>query len=82
MAHNKMSFRIEENYYVIEFSNGISRKFVLPDHQGKKGIKKVADDAVEFAINNGATIPGQVNAVRKGLTEKGYYITHPRGLLF
>jgi len=82
MAHSKMTTRVEENYFVVGFSNGISRKFALPGRQDKKGIKKVADDAVHFAISNGATIPGQVNAVRKGLTENGYYITHPRGFRF
>jgi hypothetical protein len=78
MAHNKMSTRIEDNYFVIEFASGASRKFDLPDHQDKKGIKRLADYAVKFAIEQGATIPGQVNAVRKGLTKEGYYIIRPR----
>lgn len=82
MAHIKMTTKIEGNCYAVEFSNGASKRFVLPDRKDKKSIKKVADEAVQFAINQGATIPGQVNAVRKGLTEKGYYITHPRGLRF
>jgi hypothetical protein len=82
MPHNKITVRVEENQYIVEFSNGISREFALPDRHDKKGIKKVADDAVKFVVNQGATIPGQVNAVRKSLTERGYYITHPRGLRF
>jgi len=82
MAHNKMSTRIEDNYFAIEFARGASKKFNLPDRQDKEGIKRLASYAVQFAIEQGATIPGQVNAVRKGLTERGYYITHPRGLRF
>ncbi len=78
MARNKMSTRIVDNYFLIEFASGASRKFNLPDRQDKEGMKRLADYAVQFAIEQGATIPGQVNAVRKGLTKEGYYIIRPR----
>ena len=38
------------------------------------GIRKIRDEAVYFAKNNGAT-SGQINAVKKTLTEAGYHIT-------
>jgi hypothetical protein len=78
MVRNRMTTRIEENYFIVEFAGGLSKKLSLPDCQDKQGIKRLADEAVEFAISQGATIPGQVNAVRKGLTKEGYYITRAR----
>ena len=78
MTKSKMTARIEDDHFIVKFSKGSSMKFNLPDRKDKKGIKMLADEAVEFAIGQGATIPGQVNAVRKGLTNGGYYITGPR----
>ena len=78
MTRNKMTTRIEDGYYIVEFDSGASKKFRLPDRGDGRAIKDLADKAVEFAIAQGATIPGQVNAVRKGLTNAGYYIIGPR----
>ena len=78
MARNKMTTRIEDGYYIVEFDSGASKKFCLPDRGDGRAIKDLADKAVEFAIAQDATIPGQVNAVRKGLTNAGYYIIGPR----
>ena len=41
----------------------------------KAGIRTVRDEAVTFALENGASKPGQTNAVLKALTEGGYYLT-------
>jgi hypothetical protein len=78
MARNKMTTRIEGDYYIVEFASGASKRFRLPDREDRIAIKELADEAVQFAIEQGATIPGQVNAVRKGLTNEGYYIIGPR----
>jgi hypothetical protein len=45
----------------------------LPDVTDKKGIRTVRDLAVEFARQNGASI-GQENAVKKALTDAGYWL--------
>ena len=70
----RMSATIVGNELVVQFANGISRSWNLPDRQDKAGIRLIRDSAVSFATIGGATF-GQQNAVKKTLTDAGYYVS-------
>jgi hypothetical protein len=74
-AKQRMSSYVGANQLHIEFHGGASSSWTLPDRNDKAGIRAVLDKAILFATNNGASVPGQTNAVRKTLTDKGYYLT-------
>jgi hypothetical protein len=74
-AKQKMSSYIAGNQLHIEFNGGASSSWTLPDRNDKTGIRAVLDKAILFAKDNGASVPGQTNAVRKTLTDNGYYLT-------
>jgi len=69
-----MSAREEDEQLVIMFEDGASKKWDLPDKTDKDGIRALRDEAVAFALKNGASDPGQTNAVRKALTDAGYHL--------
>lgn len=69
----RMTARAVGRELQVEFESGARNKWVLPDRSDKVAIRSVRDAAVEFASQNGAT-PGQVNAVKKALTEAGYHL--------
>ena len=69
-----MSSYIGGNQLYIEFHGGASSSWTLPDRNDKAGIRAVLDKAILFAKNNGASVPGQTNAVRKTLTDEGYHL--------
>lgn len=70
-----MSARVESGKLVVAFDGGARQEWALPDPADKEAIRKVRDAAVAFAIDSGASDPGQTNAVRKALTEAGYHLT-------
>ena len=69
-----MTPKLFDGKYHLSFIGGKSSSWPLPDRSDKAGIRKLIDDAVEFAKEEGATI-GQIHAVRKALTEEGYHLT-------
>ena len=71
-----MSARVEHGRFVVEFvEDRIRKEWGLPDKSDKAAIRSVRDEAVAFALQHGATNPGQTNAVKKGLTENDYHLT-------
>ena len=72
-ATNPMSARVENGCLSVSFQSGHAESWDLPSKGDKEGIRKVRDRACEFAEMNGAT-EGQVNAVKKALTDKGYHL--------
>ena len=72
-ATQRLSSNIIDNKLQLIFQGGNSNAWDLPDKSDKMAIRDVREEAVLFATDNGAT-SGQVNAVKKTLTEAGYYI--------
>jgi hypothetical protein len=70
----RMTSLINRNQLHIEFQDGTSSSWTLPDRGDKAGIRALLDKAIEFARKNGASL-GQINAVRKTLTSEGYHLT-------
>jgi hypothetical protein len=73
-ATKRMSSRKEGDHLVVEFSDGKAGRWKLPDHKDKEGIKRLRETAAAFVVSNGGTDPGQTNAVRKTLTDAGYFL--------
>lgn len=73
-AIRRMSPYIERNQLHVEIESGPQRSWPLPPRSDKLQLRKVRDEAVEFVKQHGATI-GQINAVKKALTENGYHLT-------
>ena len=63
---------------MVQFADGAREQWRLPDRSDKAAIRRVRDAAVAFAHSHGATL-GQLNAVKKKLTDEGYYLTGPKG---
>jgi len=79
-ATKRMSARVEgrplNRVLTVEFPADRARKeWVLPEKSDKAGIRRVRDEAVRFALDNGASQPGQTNAVIKALTDAGFHLT-------
>ena len=74
-ATKRMSTRVEAGQLVVDFEDGVGNRWQLPDRQDKAGIRVIRDEAIKFALENGASDPGQTNAVRKALTDAGYHLT-------
>jgi hypothetical protein len=70
----RMHAAATEGQLNVSFADGTSREWHLPSKDDKAGIRRVRDSAVEFARQHRATI-GQQNAVKKALTEAGYYVS-------
>ncbi|MGH6974880.1 MAG: hypothetical protein ACRED7_03950 [Stellaceae bacterium] len=73
-ANKWMSARSEAGKLIVEFED-VHHEWKLPDRSDKIAIRQVRDAAIEFALSQGATDPGQTNAVRKALTSAGYHLT-------
>ncbi len=73
LATQRMRSYIGGNELHVEFQNGNSSSWILPDRNDKAGIRAVLDKAIVFARENGASI-GQINAVRKTLTDEDYHL--------
>lgn len=75
-AKKRMSVRTSHGQLVVEFvEDGTTKHWELPDRSDKEAIRHLREVAVAFALQHGATDPGQTNAVRKALTEAGYYVS-------
>ncbi len=74
-ATQRMSARIEGKQLVIRFEDGASDSWRLPHARDKTAIREMLENAVRFALDHGATDPGQTNTVRKALTDAGYHLT-------
>ena len=72
-AKHRMRSYVEANELHVGFYNGSARSWPLPARSDKDGIRAVREQACHFASEHGAT-EGQVNAVRKALTEAGYHL--------
>ena len=72
-AKKRMSSFIDANQLHVSFQDGTSQSWMLPYPSDKLAIRTVRDTAVAFARENGATM-GQVNAVKKTLTDSGYHL--------
>lgn len=73
-ATKRMSARVERGRLLVQFADG-EKSWSLPDPADKGAIRRIRDEAVAFALAHGATHPGQTNAVKKALTDAGYYLT-------
>ncbi len=73
-AKQRMSSYIRNNHLHVSFQDGSSDSWTLPNRSDKNGIRTVRDKAVAFAKTNNATI-GQINAVKKALTDASYHLT-------
>jgi hypothetical protein len=56
----------------VAFASGAVKTWDLPPKTDHAGIKAITDGGITWAKENGAT-PGQAAAVRKALTDTGYY---------
>ena len=74
-ATKRMSARIEDSQLLVEFEGGAVNRWELPHRSEKEHIKRLREEAVAFALEHGATDPGQTNAVRKALTDAGFHIS-------
>lgn len=76
-AKRRMSARVERGHLLVGFAEGQMERWELPNRSDKEAIRRVRGMAVAFASENQATL-GQINAVKKALTEAGYFLTKPR----
>ena len=74
MAKQRMSSYIGNNQLYVEFQDGASSSWILPERKDKTGIRAALAKALQFARDNGASL-GQRNAVRKTLTDESYHLT-------
>jgi negative regulator of replication initiation len=74
-AAKRMSPKIVDGALVIQFEDGARKQWPLPNLTDKEAIRRVREAAVRWAIEQGASVPGQANAVRKALTDAGYLLT-------
>ena len=73
----KTSARAEGDHLLVKFADDEMERWKLPDRSDKGAIRRIRDMAVAFARDHGGTL-GQINAVKKALTEGEYYVTKPR----
>lgn len=72
-ATDKLSSYISGNELRVAFASGPSESWKLPQKSDKAALRTVRDQATAFAEKHGATL-GQVNAVKKALTDSGYHL--------
>ena len=73
-AKQRLTSYINRNQLHVEFQDGASSSWSLPDPKDKTNIKAVLENALSFAREHGASV-GQINAVRQTLTSEGYHLT-------
>jgi len=73
-AKQRLTSYINHNQLHVEFQDGASSSWSLPDPKDKANLRAVLEKALSFARENGASV-GQVNAVRKTMTNEGYHLT-------
>lgn len=74
LASQRMTSYIARDQLHIEFQDGASSHWSLPNKKDKVGIRAILDKALGFAREHEASL-GQINAVRKTLTNEGYHLT-------
>jgi len=72
-ATDKLSSYISGNDLRVAFASGASKSWKLPPKSDKAALRSMRDDATGFAEKHGATL-GQINAVKKTLTDSGYHL--------
>ena len=70
----KSQLRADGDRLSIAFRDGAANGWELPERSDREGIRHVRDEAVLWAKQQGASEPGQTNAVKKALTDAGYHI--------
>ena len=73
-ATKRMTSYIRGKQLHVSFEGGESREWQLPAPENKAALRSVREQAVKFAREQGGTL-GQVNAVKKTLTDTGYHLT-------
>src|SRR6266851_167643 len=73
-ANRRMHAGVHNEALLVSFHDGKERRWPLPARSNKEEIRKIREEAVKFALENGASDPGQTNAVRKALTNEGYHL--------
>ena len=74
-ATDRQSAYLANGHLQIEYKSGPRKQFVLPASKNEKmAIREILDSALAFGKMTGATI-GQLNAIRKALTDAGYHLT-------
>jgi hypothetical protein len=68
-----MTARVAKGRLFVGSQRGPSKEWMLPPPSDKLRLRRVRTQALEFAKKHGATV-GQENAVKKALTEAGYYL--------
>ena len=74
LATHRLSSYLDNGQLHISFAGGASRSWSLPARDDKAALLAMRAKAVSFAKENGATL-GQVNAVKKTLTDEGFHLT-------
>lgn len=74
-ATDRQSAYLTNGRLQVEYQSGPRKQFMLPASKNEKmAIREVLDSALAFGKETGATI-GQLNAIRKALTDAGYHLT-------
>lgn len=73
-ATDRMSAYLSGTQLHVSFASGPSSSWPLPLNTDKAALRTMRDKAIAFATKNAATI-GQLNAVKKALTDAGYHLT-------
>ena len=72
---------IQTDHLIVSYEGGPARQWLLPPKDDHDAIKQLLDKALEFGKQNDAS-KGQLNAIRKALTDDGYYVRKPRAERF
>ena len=73
-ATKRMLAHVERGRLLVQFTEDEKSCWDLPDPSDKAAIRRIRGEAVDFALAHGASNPGQTNAVKKALTDAGYYL--------
>ena len=68
---------IQTDHLIVSYEGGPARQWLLPPKADHDAIKQLLDKALGFAKQNDAS-KGQLNAIRKALTDEGYYVRKSR----
>ncbi len=78
VAERQQSLRVLNNKLEVSYpEDGILQTWNLPSKSDREAIREVLNEALAFGESNGAS-EGQLKAIRKALTENGYYLVGPR----
>lgn len=72
-ATKRQSVRVEEGQLVVEFEDGPSKTWDLPEQSDKEALQRLREAVKAFGDENEAT-DGQINAISKALNSAGYYV--------